>query len=35
MVTNRERSPLAPQVPTAAQAGFPDLMFQGVVGFYG
>ena len=35
MVTNRERSPLAPQVPTAAEAGFPDLMFEGVVGFYG
>jgi tripartite-type tricarboxylate transporter receptor subunit TctC len=35
MVTNRERSPLAPQVPTAAEAGFPDLLFEGVVGFYG
>ncbi len=35
MVTNRERSPLAPQVPTAAEVGFPDLTFEGVVGFYG
>jgi tripartite-type tricarboxylate transporter receptor subunit TctC len=35
MVTNRERSPLAPEVPTAAEAGFADLMFEGVVGFYG
>ena len=35
MVTNRERSPLAPHVPTAAEAGFSDLLFEGVVGFYG
>lgn len=35
MVTNRERAPLAPQVPMAAEAGFPDLTFEGVVGFYG
>jgi tripartite-type tricarboxylate transporter receptor subunit TctC len=35
MVTNRERSPLAPQVPTASEAGFPELLFEGVVGFYG
>jgi len=35
MVTNRERSPIAPDVPTAAEAGFPELLFEGVVGFYG
>jgi tripartite-type tricarboxylate transporter receptor subunit TctC len=35
MVTNRERSPLAPDVPTAKEAGYPDLTFNGVVGFYG
>jgi tripartite-type tricarboxylate transporter receptor subunit TctC len=35
MVTNRERSPLAPAVPTAKEAGYPDLTFNGVVGFYG
>jgi len=35
MVTNRERSPLAPDVPTAKEAGYPDLTFSGVVGFYG
>jgi tripartite-type tricarboxylate transporter receptor subunit TctC len=35
IVTNRERSPLAPNVPTAAEAGFPDLTFEGVVGLYG
>jgi len=35
MVTNRERSPVAPDAPTAAEAGFPELLFEGVVGFYG
>ncbi len=35
MVVNRERSPLAPDVPTAAEAGYPDLTFDGVVGFFG
>jgi tripartite-type tricarboxylate transporter receptor subunit TctC len=35
MVTSRERSPLAEDVPTAAEAGYPELVFDGVVGFYG
>lgn len=35
MVTNRERSRLAPTVPTAKELGYPDLTFDGVVGFYG
>jgi len=35
VVTSRERSPLAPDVPTAAEAGYPDLTFEGVVGIYG
>lgn len=35
MVTNGERSPLAPDVPTAREAGYPELTFEGVVGFYG
>jgi tripartite-type tricarboxylate transporter receptor subunit TctC len=35
MVVNRERSPLAPEVPTAAEAGYPEVTFDGVVGFYG
>jgi tripartite-type tricarboxylate transporter receptor subunit TctC len=35
MVSNRLRSPLAPEVPTAAESGFPELTFEGVVGFYG
>jgi tripartite-type tricarboxylate transporter receptor subunit TctC len=35
MVPNRDRSPLAPDVPTAAEAGFPDLTFNAVNGLYG
>jgi tripartite-type tricarboxylate transporter receptor subunit TctC len=35
MVTNSERSPLAMQVPTPAEAGFPGLTFNGVNGIYG
>jgi tripartite-type tricarboxylate transporter receptor subunit TctC len=35
MVTNAERAPLAPEVPTAQEAGYPNLNFSGVVGFYG
>jgi tripartite-type tricarboxylate transporter receptor subunit TctC len=35
MVTNRQRSPVAPDVPTAEEAGFPELTFDGVVGFFG
>ena len=34
-VPNRERSPLAPDVPTAVEAGFPDLTFDAVNGIYG
>jgi tripartite-type tricarboxylate transporter receptor subunit TctC len=34
-VINRARSPLAPDVPTAAEAGYPDLTFDGVTGFFG
>ena len=29
------RSPAAPEVPTAAEAGFPDLTFQGTLAFFG
>jgi tripartite-type tricarboxylate transporter receptor subunit TctC len=35
MVTNRQRAHLAPETPTAREAGYPDLTFDGVVGFYG
>jgi tripartite-type tricarboxylate transporter receptor subunit TctC len=34
-VTNRERSPQVPDVPTAKEAGFPELTFEGVSGVYG
>ena len=34
-VLNRTRSPLAPDVPTAAESGFSDLAFDGVTGFFG
>ncbi len=34
-VPNRERSPLAPDVPTAKDAGFPELTFDAVNGLYG
>jgi tripartite-type tricarboxylate transporter receptor subunit TctC len=34
-VTNRERSPQAPDVPTAAETGYRDLTFEGVSGIYG
>lgn len=35
MVTSRQRSPQAPEVPTASEAGYPELTFDSVVGFYG
>ena len=35
MVTNRERAPVAPGVPTASEVGHPELTFEGTVGFYG
>jgi len=35
LVTNRERSRLAPTVPTAKELGHSDLTFDGVVGLYG
>ncbi len=34
-VTNRERSPQATDVPTASEAGYRDLTFEGVSGIYG
>ena len=35
LVTNAERSPLAPHVPTPTEAGFPELTFNGTNGLYG
>lgn len=34
-VTNRDRSPQTPDVPTAAEAGYRELTFEGTVGLYG
>jgi tripartite-type tricarboxylate transporter receptor subunit TctC len=34
-VTNRERAPQAPEVPTATEAGHPELTFEGTVGLFG
>jgi tripartite-type tricarboxylate transporter receptor subunit TctC len=35
VLANRERSPLAPDVPTAKEAGFPDLTFDATGGLFG
>jgi len=34
-VTNHRRSPTLPEVPTAAEAGYPELQFEGFQGFFG
>ena len=34
-VTNRERAPALPDVPTAAEAGYSSLEFDGLVGLFG
>jgi tripartite-type tricarboxylate transporter receptor subunit TctC len=34
-VTNSRRSPVIPDVPTAAEQGYPELAFEGLVGFFG
>jgi len=34
-VTNRERAPAIPDVPTAVEAGYPSLEFDGLVGLFG
>ena len=34
-VTNRERAPILPDVPTAREAGYPALEFDGLVGLFG
>ena len=35
LVNNSERSPQAPEVPTAAEAGYPELTLSGLTGLYG
>ena len=34
-VTNRRRAPLVPEVPTVIEAGYPQLAFDGLQGFFG
>ena len=34
-VTNSERAPTAPEIPTVKEAGYPQLAFDGLVGFFG
>jgi tripartite-type tricarboxylate transporter receptor subunit TctC len=34
-VTNSVRAPAAPDVPTVKEAGYPELTFDGLVGFFG
>jgi tripartite-type tricarboxylate transporter receptor subunit TctC len=34
MLTNSVRAPMLPDVPTAAEAGFPELTMDGLVGFF-
>src|SRR5262249_8510573 len=33
-VTNKTRPPIAPEVPTAVEAGYPALAFEGLFGFF-
>jgi tripartite-type tricarboxylate transporter receptor subunit TctC len=34
-ITNSQRAPNYPDMPTIAQAGFPDLTFDGLIGLFG
>jgi tripartite-type tricarboxylate transporter receptor subunit TctC len=34
-ITSKQRAPIAPDVPTAAEAGYPDLTFESVGGIFG
>jgi tripartite-type tricarboxylate transporter receptor subunit TctC len=34
-VTNKIRCPLVPEVPTVVEAGYPQLEFEGLLGFFG
>jgi tripartite-type tricarboxylate transporter receptor subunit TctC len=35
LMTNSVRAPTVPDVPTATEAGYPELAFDGLVGFFG
>lgn len=34
-VTNAHRAPIAPEIPTVVEAGYPQLRFEGLIGFFG
>ena len=34
-ITSKQRTPIAPDVPTAAEAGYPDLTFESIGGIFG
>jgi tripartite-type tricarboxylate transporter receptor subunit TctC len=34
-VTSKQRAPIAPEIPTAAEAGYPDLTFESIGGIFG
>jgi len=34
-VTNKTRAPTVPDVPTVSEAGYPELEFEGLIGFFG
>jgi tripartite-type tricarboxylate transporter receptor subunit TctC len=34
-VTNAERNPIVPEIPTVTEAGYPELAFGGLLGFFG
>ncbi len=34
-LTNQRRAPIAPEVPTAIEAGYPELAFEGLMGLFG
>ena len=35
VIANRERAPHAPDIPTAIEAGYPNLTFDGLIGLFG
>src|SRR5262249_62076414 len=35
VVTSRQRAPSAPDIPTAVEAGYPDLTFESIGGLFG
>jgi tripartite-type tricarboxylate transporter receptor subunit TctC len=35
VVTSKARAPSAPEVPTARESGYPELEFEGLIGFFG